>query len=47
METTVTSLIKPIARRHIPYRLDNEEYIIQDNIILLTDKSGKQIFSVS
>lgn len=38
--TTVASVIKPIKGRHIPY-LENREFLIQDDIILLIDKLGK------
>jgi len=38
---TVASLIDPIVGRHIPYRLENGDLIIQNDIILLIDQLGK------
>jgi len=37
MESTI---IKPIEG-HIPYRLNNEEVVIQNNVTLIIDQFGK------
>lgn len=41
MSQNMSSIIVPIEGRHIPYRLDNGDTIIQNDIILVIDQLGK------
>ncbi|XP_018366335.1 PREDICTED: uncharacterized protein LOC108763326 [Trachymyrmex cornetzi] len=41
--TTVASLVDPIVGRHVPYRLENGDLIIENNILLLIDQFDNSV----